>query len=76
MPITSWSRSVASTCLFVISQRGAQQNVVISTTPVDLMGRLSNPPETLEYVTDQGAHGSLPALRPASADLNRSPRAM
>jgi len=40
-------------------------DVVIFTTPVDLMGRLSNPPETLENLADQGCYGSS-STRPES----------
>ena len=39
------------------SDQGRQLDfVVISTTPVDLMGRLSNPPKHLKHLVDESAH--------------------
>jgi hypothetical protein len=39
---------------------------------VDLMGRLSNPPETLECVADQGERGTPPPRRTTSKGAKRS----
>ena len=39
---------------------------MLFTTPVDLMGRLSNPPETLECVADQGECDTPPPTRTTS----------
>ena len=36
---------------------------------VDLMGRLSNPPETLECVVVQGAYAATPPRKPTSEGL-------
>ena len=35
-----------------------RENVVFSTTPVDLIGRLSNPPEQMKYLVDKGAENA------------------
>jgi hypothetical protein len=50
-------------------------DVVISTTPVDLMGRLSNPPQTLECVADQGQRDTPPPGRTTSKGAKRSSNA-
>jgi AraC-like DNA-binding protein len=51
------------------------RNVVISTTPVDLMGRLSNPPETLECVADQVERDTPPPRRTTPKGAKRSSNA-
>ena len=43
-----------------------RRNVAFLTTPVDLMGRLSNPPETLECVDDKGERDTPPPRRTTS----------
>jgi hypothetical protein len=68
----SRSRRGKQPSVTLLNPRLTCENVVISTSGVDLMGRLSNPPETLENLSEQGCHGSAPASRKTLKSPKRS----